>query len=377
MNLPIPGGLVTQFGAPRVDIPVPAAYDGKGTTEIATFRTTSTGVVNDLDSFNVLGPNGGYTVSFTNPAVTRLGFTYKAGDIPAPADYDGVGRDEFAIYRPSTGQFFILNTPNVSNTSTWTLRTVSVSLPGGPNANDEPVSEDYQGTGKADPSVYRPSTSTFFTIQNSGAQQNTQFGYPGLDVAAAGPLIYRLTALKGTFATTDGYGTSSGPGGAANGVHIDAILVGQSGGSNSSASQSLTSAVQATAINIPASTTPTAVTTSVTIPAPAASAATVTLPVAQASTTKAAVLVGSKTPKSSTTTPPRRRSDAIELAKAHAKAATHHAPAKAATSAVKARAVEASTALTKPVASTPAEHHAAIAAALQHLGSLKKGRKDD
>ncbi len=384
VNLPVPGGQVLQFGAPGVDVPVPAAYDGRGTTEIATFRTVNTGNANDLDSFNVLGPKGGYAVSFTNPAVTRMGFTYKAGDLPAPADYDGLGRDEFAIYRPSTGQFFILNTPNVNATSTWSLRTVSVSLPGGPNPNDVPVSEDYQGTGKADPTVYRPSTSTFFAIQNGGGQQNTQFGYPGVDVAAAGPLIYRLTALKGQYSSTDGYPVFSrtGGGGTTAGIHIDAITAGPSGGSNGSAAQGLTTAIQATAINIPATpvaAAPAPATPAVAIPTPADAVVTAPRPVAQAATIKAPVVVGSKTPKVSVTAPAIKRSPGVEPAKAHARAAQHQAPATA-RPAAKARATSAPAAHagtpTTPAASS-AQHHAAIAAALQHLGSLKKGREND
>ena len=213
--LPQPGGLIVKFGVPNLDIPVPAAYDGGGITEIAVFRPSAVGgalgtPASDADSFSVGGPAGYYQVSFTNPAVTKLGFVYKAGDIPAPADYDGVGRDEFAIYRPSTGQFFILNTPNPLNSATWTLRTVTMNLPGGPNANDVPVSEDYDGDGKVDPAVYRPSTSTFFILHSTtGIQQTIQYGLGNFDIAPAGPLLYRLSALKGAFATTGGLSTAT------------------------------------------------------------------------------------------------------------------------------------------------------------------------
>ena len=58
-----------------------------GRTEPAVFDT-KTGV------FTILGPNGVYTVSGFQP-----------GDIPAPADYLGIGSDQVVAYRPGTGQF--------------------------------------------------------------------------------------------------------------------------------------------------------------------------------------------------------------------------------------------------------------------------------
>ena len=208
--LPQAGGLTTTFGLAGIDIPTPAAFDGNGVTELAYFRPAST-VATDADSFTVMGPRGVYRASFTNTALARFGFTYRAGDVPAPADYDGIGKDEFAIYRPSTGQFFILKTPDVYTPSTWSIRTVTLNLPGGPNVNDVPASEDYDGNGKVDPTVYRPSNSTFYLIHTStGIQENIQFGTPGGVLAAAGPLLYRLTALKGQYASGGGYKPASG-----------------------------------------------------------------------------------------------------------------------------------------------------------------------
>ena len=211
LALPQPGGLVFQFGVPKIDVPVPAAFDGNNSTELAVFRPTTI-FGGDADSFSVIGPKGFYEVSFTSPAVAAKGFVYRPGDIAAPADYDGIGRDEFAVYRPSTGQFFILNVPNVANSSTWTLRTVTLNLPGGPNVNDVPTSADYDGNGKIDPTVYRPSNSTFYMIHSStNLQENIQFGAAGQAVASAGPILYRLTALKGAYSSTAGYyGTPGG-----------------------------------------------------------------------------------------------------------------------------------------------------------------------
>ncbi len=209
-----------QFVVPNLDIPTPAAYDGNGVAEVSVFRPSSVAgpigsIYSDADSFSVLGPQGFYQVSFTNPNATftanarAAGYTYQAGDIPAPADYDGVGRDEFAIYRPGSGQFFILNTHGQDyNAAAWTVRTVTMNLPGGPSLNDVPASQDYDGNGKVDPTVFRPSNATFYMLHSStGIQQTIPFGLGNFHIAAAGPLLYRLTALDkpGQPAVTDGY----------------------------------------------------------------------------------------------------------------------------------------------------------------------------
>jgi hypothetical protein len=304
---------VIQFGVAGVSVPVPAAYNGGGIDLIASFLPVNVNG-SGADSFNVASSSGYYQVSFTSAAVEKLGFTYKAGDIPAPADYDGVGRDEFAIYRPSTGQFFILNTPNVSNSATWTLRTVSLNLPGGPNVNDVPVSEDYDGNGMVDPAVYRPSTSTFFIIHSStGIQSNIQFGTPGGVVAAAGPLLYRLTALKGTFSSTDGYsaGTDGLPGGGGGTLSAFAFK-GSTDVSAATTSTSSATVVPSTIAVASPMLIAQPITTSVATPS-AIAIPTTTPTLTSATTVSHPVTIGSSTPKTTTSAKP----------KAKAKAKTH------------------------------------------------------
>ena len=61
-----------------------------------------------------------------------------------PADYDGDGRDDIAVWRPSTGFWYIRRSTNFQfDVFSWG------------QTGDVPVPGDYDGDGKYDPAIYR------------------------------------------------------------------------------------------------------------------------------------------------------------------------------------------------------------------------------
>ena len=88
------------LGTPNVSVPVVGYFNANAPEEAAVFT------------------NGVWTIA--NGRTVTFG---QAGDIPVPGDYTGVGFDELAVYRPSTGQFLV-QVPGTTPT------TKMISIPG-------------------------------------------------------------------------------------------------------------------------------------------------------------------------------------------------------------------------------------------------------
>lgn len=141
------GGPITYFGAPE-DLPVPGFYDGDGLADVAVWRP-STG------NWILLNSASGYMEQ-------QWGMN---GDIPVPADYDRDGRTDFAVWRPSTGDWWIINSS-----------TAGVTHQQWGQYGDIPVPADYDRDGRTDFAVWRPSSGDWWILTRTGQVTRQQWG---------------------------------------------------------------------------------------------------------------------------------------------------------------------------------------------------------
>ena len=130
-----------QFGSGSFgDVPVQNDYDGDGRTDYAVYRrSTGTWYV--------------HRSSDQQYTIFRFGI---AEDKPVAADYDNDGKADFAVYRPSSGVWYI-----------WLSQAQQLYAARFGIAEDKPVPVDYDGDGRTDIAVYRPSTGVWYRINSS------------------------------------------------------------------------------------------------------------------------------------------------------------------------------------------------------------------
>ena len=152
-------GSVDIYTATRVSVnrTATADFDGDGKTDLSVFRPSD-------GSWHILN-------SSTNTyRVQPFGVN---GDKITPGDYDGDSRTDLAVFRPSTGVWWILrSSDNTFSTTLWGIST------------DKTVPADYDGDGRTDIAVYR--NGTWYIRQSSnGIPSYQQFGLAS-DIPIAG-----------------------------------------------------------------------------------------------------------------------------------------------------------------------------------------------
>jgi len=104
-------------------------------------------------------------------------------DVPVPAEFDGDGRADFAVFRTTTAEWLIVGSNSVGRIVQLGQANVDASVPA-----------DYDGDGRVDLAVYRPTSATWYAQRTRDGSSAVQFGYrPG----AHGPEAHGRDQLRG------------------------------------------------------------------------------------------------------------------------------------------------------------------------------------
>jgi hypothetical protein len=166
-------------------------FDGDAMTDTAVYRA-STGVW--------------YIIPSGSGSAYGVGWGGDTSDIPVPGDYDGDGTTDTAVYRASTGAWYIIPSDGGS----------AYGVGWGGDTSDIPVPGDYDGDGTTDTAVYRASTGVWYIVPSgSGSAYGIAWGGDTSDIPVPGDYdgdamtdiaVYRASAGVWYIIPSDGGG---------------------------------------------------------------------------------------------------------------------------------------------------------------------------
>lgn len=143
---------VARFTATaRAGAPTRFDFDGDGKSDISIYRPS----------------NGQWWLNKSSAGVDVFQFG-TSSDKLSPGDYTGDGKTDVAFFRPGTGEWFILRSEDSSYFSFYFGLSTDIVAPG-----------DFDGDGTTDAAVFRPSTGTWFIRNSMGGTTIFPFGTAG------------------------------------------------------------------------------------------------------------------------------------------------------------------------------------------------------